>query len=63
MKGQILDIFPEGKDSYRACVIEVHGGDEEIARVVNLDNGEISMVHHWECEEPIIDNVHDLDAI
>jgi hypothetical protein len=60
MKGQILDIFPEGGSAFRACVLEVIGGDEEIARVVNLDTGEVSMRHHWECEEPIIENVFDL---
>ena len=62
MKGQILDIFPEGENSFRACVIEVVGGDEEMAKVVNLDTGEVSERHYWECECAIIDNVFELEA-
>lgn len=60
MKGQILDVYMEGHDSFRACVLEVMGGDKEIVTVINLENGKKLQVFFHECEEPIIDNVFEL---
>lgn len=57
MKGQILDVYPEGDDSFRACVLEVVGGDKQLARVVNLETGETSYRGFHECESPIIDDI------
>ena len=58
MKGQILDIFPEGGTTFRACVLEVPS-DEELIRVVDLNTGEISMRKSFECALPIIENIFD----
>lgn len=61
MKGQILDIYPEGKPTYRACVIELVADGlvegEEAVKVVNLGTGENNIVGHYECELPIIENI------
>ena len=57
MNGQILDVYPEDENPFRACVLEVIGGDEGLAKVVNLKTGEITERHHWECEEPVIDDI------
>jgi len=56
MKGQILDVYPEGEETFRACVLE-DVSDKELARVVNLDTGETSYRGYEECEEPIIDDI------
>jgi hypothetical protein len=61
MKGSILDIYPEGKDAFRACVLEVIGGDKEIAKVINLDTGEKSEHSKDECSEPVIENVFEVE--
>ena len=57
MKGQILDVYPEGSDTYRACVLEVIGGEDELAKVVDLSTGEIKDAHYYECENPVIDDI------
>lgn len=61
MKGQILDVYPEGESSFRACVIELINGDEGLVKVVNLETGEITERHLWECEDPIINNIFIFD--
>lgn len=60
MKGQILDVYPEGGETFRACVLEVIGGGDELAVVVNLDTGEKLSVKSRDCWLPIIDNVFEL---
>lgn len=60
MKGNILDVYKEGCDTFRACVLEVVSGDDQLAKVVNLDTGEIETVKYYECETPVINNVFDL---
>ena len=62
MKGQILDVYPEGKETYRACVLEVIGGEDELARVLNLSNGEIREVTYSECSEPVIDDIFEIEG-
>ena len=59
-KGSIVDIYKEGCDTYRACVLNVIGGPEELAKVVNLETGKINEVHCWEVEGPVIQNVFEL---
>ena len=63
MKGQILDIFPEGEDSFRACVLEIIEGSDYPVKVVNLDNGGQTFRQHCECELPIINNVFELPGV
>lgn len=66
MKGQILDVYPEGKQPFRACVLEVldnHFDDNNGTggvKVVCLDTGEVTVRRHWECENPVIENVFDV---
>ena len=62
MKGQIIDVHPEGKLTFRACVLRVIGGEEELADVVCLNTGEKRSVHYWECSEPLIENIFDLES-
>ena len=61
MKGQILDVYPEGKETFRACVLdkddEYFEGKEIGIKVVNLMTGDISTVHYGECSDPVIDDV------
>lgn len=62
MKGQIVDVHAEGEPTFRACVLEVLGGDEELARVVNLDTGETSVRGFYECGEAVIENIFNVEG-
>jgi hypothetical protein len=64
MKGQILDVYPDGKEAFRACVIDVldnqfEGGEQGVL-VVCLKTGDNTIRHHWECENPVIENIFDV---
>lgn len=61
MKGQILDVYAEGESTFRACVLEVMGGDNDLARVVNLNTGETSLRGFCECEPAVIENIFDVE--
>ena len=60
MKGSILDVYPEGEASFRACVLEVTGSDNDLVRVVNLETGETSLRGICECESPVIKDIFNL---
>jgi hypothetical protein len=59
MKGNILDVYPEGEEIFRACVLEVMGNN--ILYVLNLSNGKKSMRSACECEYPLINDIFHLD--
>jgi len=67
MKGQILDVYPEEEETFRACVLEVidnhFDGNEQGVKVVCLNTGEASIRHHGECEYPVIKNVFDISEL
>lgn len=58
MKGAILDVYPEGCDAFRACVLDDRN-EEGLFYVVNLENGERGYYADFECEKPIITNIFD----
>lgn len=62
IKGQILDVYPEGRNSFRACVLGVDEKFSEIIKVVNLDTGKEDRVRKHECEAPIIFNIFGYEA-
>lgn len=63
MKGQILDVYAEGEPTFRACVLELMDGGNEIVRVINLDTGETSMRGCCECEKAVIENIFNIDGV
>ena len=63
MKGQILDVYPEGEETFRACILEVMGEQMDLVRVVNLGTGETSLRGISECDSPIIKSIFDVDTI
>jgi len=60
MKGQILDVYPESHDAFRACVLDVDDGyfnGKTGIKVVCLATGEVTVHHEYECEDPVIKNI------
>jgi len=57
--GQIVDVYPEGKDSFRACVMGVDTEDE-VLHVLDLKTALIHPVRDWEVEAPLIDDIFSL---
>lgn len=66
MKAQILDVYQESKSPFRACVIDVVDNHfdkgEQGVKVVNLSTGDVLFVHHYECENPIIEDINSIDS-
>lgn len=58
--GCILDVYPEGERSFRACVLEISGNGNDLARVVNLKTGRSSLRGFCECELPVIADIFNL---
>lgn len=56
-KGSIIDVYPEGGPTFRACVLSVDG---KFFKVINLETGEVADKIHYECEDPIIDNIFNI---
>lgn len=56
MKGDIIDVYVQGASIFRCCVLTV---EEGIARVINLETGDIFNCREHERED-VIANVFDL---
>lgn len=57
-KGSIVDIYPEGETSFRACILEV--ADNDCFHVVSLHDGERSVRCASEIESSVIENIFDI---
>lgn len=60
MKGQIIDIYPEGSETYRACVLHDY---EDFVAVIDLTSGMIFDVSLEECSAPLIMDIFNLKGI
>ena len=59
MKGQILDVYPEGSKTFRACVLD--GPNEyDFIYVVDLNTGDTLWASSDECGKWIIKNIFDI---
>jgi hypothetical protein len=56
MKGQILDVHPEGGGTFRACVLD-GANNQGLIYVINLDTGGRVYCAKYECDAPIIENI------
>jgi len=60
-KGEILDVYPEGSETIRVCVLDVKDANK-MAWVVDLNTGKTCWQEFENFDEPII-NVFSLEAL
>ncbi len=62
MIGIILDIYPEGKETFRACILEEQE-EKGTVHAVNLKTGVTTCHKLSECGDTLIDDIFDLTYV
>lgn len=65
IKGSIVDVHPEGSESFRGCVTRVFIGDckDNLIQVINLEFGTVFVAYDYEVSDYLIEDVNKLDNL